>query len=341
MLVRTYRLEGDFELAINSRKHLIRLKGANPVFDKAIFFTTNNFKQGVIAKEYLALTYSPKFMFIYDLPLSSSCGILYNNRGKELKCLLGTEDINNPLLTRTWPAFGHYGGGVEIILSNADEKMQSNRTIRECFCEPIFHAKIEGPFLNDLYHQDDVTEIDLEILQQLLNNFVQDVRASETFTFDNANEQEGIGVIGKSESNNSATIRFFDKKSRISNSLSVGFHCNTERNTIEFMFWGYVWVDTHDERKLHGPILSPYVWHSPLAGDHNCDNMKKSFIETIKDNSSKEKSNIKIVIINILNHLKQIDNSYFEMHDRFNFPFQEWYKLPRDDFFIDSVCDFL
>ena len=159
MLVARYKNNADGKLRIKKRRILIRLdQKNNPLFEKAVFLTVNDFKNSIDAKEYLSMTYAPTNKFFYDIPQRSLCGILYNNLGEPFSDSLRKRDDDRTYLTRTWPAFGHAGGGFEIILSNlASGETQS---IEECEYEQIFDTSMKEPFINDIYHQDYITELD-------------------------------------------------------------------------------------------------------------------------------------------------------------------------------------
>jgi hypothetical protein len=69
------------------------------------YLTTNKFGTSIDAQRYLAITYRPTFENVYALTNRSIEGIR----------------LVNPYLeamtpSRVWPAFGHHGGGCEIVL---------------------------------------------------------------------------------------------------------------------------------------------------------------------------------------------------------------------------------
>ena len=114
MRIITYRMDKNSNLKFSDRNLLIKLnKGSkNPIFERAIFFTTDVFQSSIEAKESLSLSYSPKYAFAFDYDPNSCKGTLYTNEGNPIF------GIVNPYVSRVWPAFGHIGGASEFILTD-------------------------------------------------------------------------------------------------------------------------------------------------------------------------------------------------------------------------------
>lgn len=324
MLVARYKKNADGNLRIENRRILIRLdQKNNPLFEKGVFLTLNDFKNSTDAKEYLSLTYAPTNKFFYDIPQCSSCGILYNNLGEPFSDTLGKRDDDRTYLTRTWPAFGHDGGGFEIILSYVARG--ETQSIKECKCEQIFDTSMKDPFINDIYHQDYITELDESIMAKLASTLVSGVNETDGFTLVLREDREGLRPIGKLENDNGVSIRFYGRKTKISYSLSAGYYCDTRKKTINFMFWGYGWEDENFERSLHGPVVNSYVWNSEASEPNNCENLKKLFIERVDSQGAPEMGDIGLSVSYILKYLGQLDGlcsdrslhyRQWESHDR-------------------------
>jgi hypothetical protein len=298
-------MDKNSNLKFSDRDRLIKLnKGSmNPIFERAIFFTTDVFQSSIEAKESLSLSYSPKYAFAFDYDPNSCKGTLYTNEGNPIF------GIVNPYVSRVWPAFGHIGGASEFILTDGGEisgtcsKSLTPNTPLSCLS--LSNFPLTPPFVNDIFHQDDTSDYTIPTLCRLSTAAISAIRRGE-FLFLESENSEGSQSIGSINSARGVSVKFSNHRTQTLYSLSVGIKCDLSSNSIQLMFWGYAWQDWKMFRFFEGPITYAYIWmgpNSPISENE----LKARFLDDLCKRNT-EFDNVVSAISEVLRCLRKIDD---------------------------------
>lgn len=307
-------------LVFANRSLIIKLRKPNkvPSFERALFFTSRVFHDSLKAKESLSISYSPECLmsFVFD---PSSCPFpIYTNEGRGIRLPLAYSGI--PLI---WPAFGHLGGSPELIITEgaADVNIgipcnsppsNGSTPSNVLNCPVIGHRKLSSPYIDDLYHQDDVSHYSIAILQQVASGAISAIIEAEFSFYGVGNEQEEGQLIGNLRGSEGVSLHLGMNNRNTHYSLSIGKRCYL--HGIELMVWGYAWQDWGNFRLYQGPISSSFFW--PPCHEHyqswKCTKeerewLEKSFVEELCRNRDLQKEvndSLKLV----LDKLKEVND---------------------------------
>ena len=254
------------KLAFETRSLIIKLRKQNnvPSFERALFFTTQVFHMSLKVKESLSISYSPECLIAFSYDPSRCPFPIYTNEGTEVRPPLAYSEI--PLV---WPAFGHLGGSPELIITEGaasgniktpcNTPPSNGSTPSKVFnCPVIGHRKLSSPYIDDLYHQDDVAPYSVAILQQIASGAISAIRATEISFYGVGNKQEEGQFIGNLRSSDGISFHLGVINQNTQYSLSIGKRCYL--HGIELMLWGYAWQDWGHFRVYQGPIVSSFFW---------------------------------------------------------------------------------
>lgn len=320
----TYRFKETDNLVFSNRNLLVKLKktGKEPIFERGIFFTTDIFQKSTVAKENLSLSFSPKYIMRIKRDPSAQGEFLYKNTGcRILTNLISLSD------SRVWPAFGHIGGATEIILTDGKNVTRAC-TDRSTDESPSSYISIHNrnliqPYVNDLFHQDDVANFTSAIFQRLsgetITAIINDEPNGESdeerrkFEFPNEGGKEEATYIGNINSANGISFKINKSKSKVQYSLSIGISCDPKLKSILIMFWGFAWEDLDTLRFYYGPVTTSYVWHDSRDTTCNyCECLKWDFLQELCDPEKREIRNIERAIHEVLSRLRPIGDNYFD-----------------------------
>ncbi len=179
------------------------------------------------AQQSLSITYSPKY----------ECVIRINEKDEN------SIELRSPFLdrepSRVWPAFGKDGGGCEIILTKGKLKYES-------VVEKFPYAGVTNEFIQDSTKSD---KIFVSALTQKLYDWLQS-RKDEFYPKE--------GLSGKIVDGLGNVISWIGVPSYKRYAISCAYKENKNKDFVKLKFWGYVWEDENQQRKLSIPFEREY-----------------------------------------------------------------------------------
>ena len=138
------------KITANNYEYMVKFNDRKTPPGKIIFTSAQAMQNAVLASQCLSLTYSPRHRYDFD----SKDFKLFDNEGNEIY----SHNPNDFL--RVWPAFGKYGGGIEVLveLNNNEITPSSDNILLD-----------GGGF--DRFHQDAILPLTDQILK-LINDEV-------------------------------------------------------------------------------------------------------------------------------------------------------------------------
>ncbi|MDI6728436.1 MAG: hypothetical protein QMD44_05855 [Thermodesulfovibrionales bacterium] len=215
-------LEGILDFKVNGR---IILTQGN-------FLTANSYesfkKSPKVAQDYLAITYCPMYIYEWDWNASS----LGKIEDYEFMNIYGTRNSSS----RIWPAFGHHGGGCEIIMTKGELMCNKKIVLEGCRSDDIF--RFDSARSDVLY----ISHLVITVIFEWFKKF-------ELFAEAGQKEKRWVCKIVYSSG---IVFSWYEKVSEKRYSISCG--CMEDGEIVkQLKFWGYVWDDTNDTRLLAGP----------------------------------------------------------------------------------------
>ena len=134
------------KLTANENKYIVKFNKMTQLPRKFIFTSPQVMGSAFLASQYLSLTYLPKHRYDFD----SNGFNLFDNEGNEI-----TSQNPNDFL-RVWPAFGKYGGGIEVLV----ELKKSKITLLSD------NILLDGGAF-DRFHQDAILPMTMQILESI------------------------------------------------------------------------------------------------------------------------------------------------------------------------------
>jgi len=211
----------------------------NNIMKQGVFLTLNQFATEKDAQEYNAITYTPEWENEYQVDHSVFRSIQHftiNYITKEVSIPPNKLVFVNPYgrrePTRTWPAFGHYGGGFETILISGclNSTLTRDKFPPSTFDEYTYDSTLPGKFsrlLGEIFSQ--WLSIKKGIMEQPPEN-----PASKIL------EQHGVIISW-----------LFDN---LNWTISCGY--KMEQKHLKLKFWGYIWEDQENTiRNLSKPVI--------------------------------------------------------------------------------------
>jgi hypothetical protein len=178
-----------------------------------IYVSTQIFSSALLASNYLSLTYNPRHRYGFD----SGAFTLTDNEGNLIDNRLNTS------YTRSWPAFGKHGGGIELML-------ESNKN--EASVSLIDNFYLDGGSF-DLFHQDAILPLTLSSIKL--------VAEKTTRIFENTIENS-IGSVKE------GSMVFKWEKNKRQFTISVGITEKPEGMILHI--WGVEWRDNNRFREI-------------------------------------------------------------------------------------------
>ena len=136
------------KLTANENKYIVKFNKMTQLPRKFIFTSPQVMGSAFLASQYLSLTYLPKHRYDFD----SNGFNLFDNEGNEI-----TSQNPNDFL-RVWPAFGKYGGGIEVLVGLNDSEITPSSD----------NILLDGGAF-DRFHQDAVLPMTMQILESISN----------------------------------------------------------------------------------------------------------------------------------------------------------------------------
>ena len=220
MRLQRYYLWCIKEITANNNGHLIKfnINGSNSLLKSVIFASPLELANVIFVSQYLSLTYLPRHRYGFD----SKGFKLFNNEGEEI-----TSQNPNDFL-RAWPAFGKYGGGIEVLVELNNSKIT-----------PLSdNILLDGGAL-DRFHQDAVLPMTKHILESISNG-TRALFEGET----------GIGLVKE------GLPVFKWQRNEDNFTISVGIKETPDGMILHI--WGTKWRDSYSFRHIHCILESEF-----------------------------------------------------------------------------------
>jgi hypothetical protein len=190
-------------ITANNYEYIVKFSGTKNIPGKIIFTSPQVIVSAVLASQYLSLTYLPRHRYDFD----SKNFKLFDNEGNVI-------NSHNPdAFLRTWPAFGKYGGGIEVLVELDDFVVTPSSD----------DILLDGGEF-DRFHQDSILPMTKQILQLIANRAI-DIFKSET----------GVGLV----KNGSPVFKW--QKNQENFTISVGIKETPDGMILHI--WGTKWKD--------------------------------------------------------------------------------------------------
>ena len=208
MQLQRYHLWCIKKLTANKNEYIVKFNGRKNLPRQIIFASPLIMANATWVSQYLSLTYLPRHRYGFD----SNNFKLFNNEGNEI-----TSQNPNDFL-RVWPAFGKYGGGIEVLveLNNSEITPLSDNILLD-----------GGAF--DRFHQDAILPMTMQILESIADG--------TRVIFEN---ETGVGFV------RSGSPIFKWQRNEDNFTISVGFKETPDGMILHI--WGTKWRDFNSFR---------------------------------------------------------------------------------------------
>jgi hypothetical protein len=203
MQLQRYYLWCIKEITANNNGYLIKFYGPTNSLKSFIFASPLVITNANLVSQHLSLTYLPRHRYGFD----SKNFRLFDNEGNEI-----TSQNPNDFL-RVWPAFGKYGGGIEVLVE-----------LKSSVITPMSDNILLDGGAVDRFHQDAVLPMTKQILESIYNG-TRDLFEGET----------GIGLVRE------GLPVFQWQRSQDNFTISVGIKETPDGMILHI--WGTKWRD--------------------------------------------------------------------------------------------------
>ena len=206
------------KLSANDNEYIVKFNKKTQLPRKFIFASPQVMGSAALASQYLSLTYLPRHRYDFD----SNDFNLFDNEGNKI-----TSQNSNDF-SRVWPAFGKYGGGIEVLveLNDSEITLSSDDILLD-----------GGAF--DRFHRDAILPMTRQILESIYNE-TSDIFEIET----------GFGFIR----NGSPILKW--QRNEENFTISVGFKETPDGMILHI--WGTKWRDFNSFRCIYCLLESEF-----------------------------------------------------------------------------------
>lgn len=202
------------KLVFTNHSYFVRFNSHRPeTMKEVIFVSTQSFQSASFASNYLSLTYKPRHRYSFD----SDVFALTDNEGNSV------DDRLNRNYTRSWPAFGKHGGGVELIMESNENEVSIPLT------DDLY---LDGGSF-DQFHQDAILPFNLSAMKT--------VAETTAMIFETSLEGR-IGYVKE------GSIAFKWKHGERQFTISVGIKEMPDGMILHI--WGAKWRDNNTMREI-------------------------------------------------------------------------------------------
>lgn len=275
-----------------------------PTFHPCIFFAVDGNIDTYQARDYLAITYYPRFCSQYDLPDNFGKEVLKDNMGNSIANLRSYPDK----VPGSWASFGQPGGAKEVIL------VDDSKSVESC---PSNHSPLIGGGETDEFHQNDTANYDMEIAEEIANIVVPIFVNNEDIASENLEDWEQRGVpIGtiKRGSGITITAKIGDKFVSISTSFLL------YGSSIRIKVWAALWKDDDYQavriRQIYGPLkryLDFTLRFQYANSNNNHENVKEELKERLRQQDYPFYE-LRDIITELVKRVTQVTGEFFKLN---------------------------
>lgn len=218
MHLQRYHLWCIKKLTASKSDYIVKFNGRKNIQSPVIFASPLIISNATLASQYLSLTYLPRHRYDFD----SSNNKLLDNEGNEIT----TQNPNDFL--RVWPAFGKYGGGIEVLVELNNSKIT-----------PLSDNILLDGGSFDRFHQDAILPMTKQILMSIVDG-TREIFENET----------GIGSV------RSGLPIFKWQLNQDNFTISVGYKETPDGMILHI--WGTKWRDFNSFRCLCSLLQSEF-----------------------------------------------------------------------------------
>jgi hypothetical protein len=218
MQLQRYHLWCIKSLIASKNEYIVKFNGKTNSSQWIIFASPLEMANATLVSQYLSLTYLPRHRYGFD----SNSFKLLDNEGNEITS-------QNPYdFLRVWPAFGKYGGGIEVLIELNDSEIT-----------PLSDNILLDGGAIDRFHRDAILPLTMQILESISNG-------TRTI-FEDAN---GIGLVREG-------LPIF-KWQRNEDNFTISVGIKETPDGMILHIWGTKWRDSDSFRHIYCILESEF-----------------------------------------------------------------------------------